>query len=83
MGAWDLCKVFVGVRFSHPPPKINSCMKINVFINDKLYKTLAVQGDSYNPMSIYPQIEADKQSGLLHTYNISEQLKIRVEKVKN
>ena len=22
MGAWDLCKVFVRVRFSHPPPNI-------------------------------------------------------------
>jgi hypothetical protein len=58
-------------------------MKFNIFINDKLYKTINVLGDNYNPMSIWPQIEADKQSGLLHTYNISEQLKIRVEKVKN
>jgi len=58
-------------------------MKINIFINDKLYKTLNVQGDSYNPMSIWPQIEADKESGLLSMYNISEQLSIRVEKVKN
>ena len=34
-------------------------------------------------MSIWPQIEADKESGLLSMYNISEQLSIRVEKVKN
>ena len=58
-------------------------MKINIFINDKLYKTVTVQGDSYNPMSIYPQIEEDKKSGLLNAYNVSEQLSIRVEKVKN
>ena len=60
---------------------INSCMKFNVFINDKLYKTINVEGDSYNPMTIWPQIEADKQSGLLSTFNIGEQLKIKVEKV--
>jgi hypothetical protein len=58
-------------------------MKINIFINDKLYKTLTVNGDNYNPMNIYPQIESDKQSGLLHSFNIDEQLKIKVEKVKN
>jgi hypothetical protein len=58
-------------------------MKFNIFINDKLYKTISVQGDTYNPMTIYPQIEADKQSGLLSTFNVSEQLSIRVEKVKN
>ena len=56
-------------------------MKFNVFINDKLYKTINVEGDSYNPMTIWPQIEADKQSGLLSTFNIGEQLKIKVEKV--
>lgn len=58
-------------------------MKFNIFINDKLYKTVTVQGDTYNPMTIYPQIEADKQSGLLSTYNIGQQLTIKVEKVKN
>jgi Fe2+ or Zn2+ uptake regulation protein len=58
-------------------------MKINIFINDKLYKTINVQGDNYNPSSIYPQIEADKQSGLLHSFNIGEQMSIKVEKVKN
>lgn len=57
-------------------------MKINIFINEKLYKTITVEGDSYDPMSIYPQIEADKTSGLLDMFNITEQLSIRVEKVK-
>jgi len=58
-------------------------MKFNIFINDKLYKTVTTDGDSYNPMTIWPQIEADKDSGLLSTFNVSEKLSIRVEKAKN
>jgi hypothetical protein len=34
-------------------------------------------------MTIWPQIEADKDSGLLSTFNVSEKLSIRVEKAKN
>jgi len=62
---------------------INSCMKYNIFINDKLYKTITTKDDSYNPMSVWPQIEEDKKAGLLSTYNINQQLKIVVEKAKN
>ena len=58
-------------------------MKINIYINDKLYKTVTVQDEDYNPMKLWPQIEADKESGLLHSFNTSEQMSIRVEKVKN
>jgi hypothetical protein len=58
-------------------------MKINIFINDKLYKTVTVQDETYNPMKLWPQIEADKQSGLLDMYNTGQGLAIKVEKVKN
>lgn len=72
------------VRFRPLAPiLINNCMKYNIFINDKLYKTITVQGDNYNPMSIWPQIEEDKKSGLLSTYNVGQQLSIKVEKAKN
>ena len=58
-------------------------MKFNIFINNKLYKTVTVQGDTFNPTSIWPQIEADKKSGLLSSYGVSEQLSIKIEKAKN
>ena len=58
-------------------------MKINIFINNKLYKTVIVQDEDYNPMKLWPQIEADKQAGLLDTYNVSQGLSIKVEKAKN
>jgi hypothetical protein len=34
-------------------------------------------------MKLWPQIEADKQSGLLDMYNTGQGLTIKVEKAKN
>jgi hypothetical protein len=57
-------------------------MQVNIFINDKLYKTVTVPGETYSPNEFYPQIQADKEAGLLATYNVTERLSIRYEKVQ-
>jgi hypothetical protein len=56
-------------------------MQLKVFINDKLYKIVTVTEDTYNPNFIWPEIEADRDSGLLTTFNLNKGLSIRYEKV--
>lgn len=56
-------------------------MQLKVFINDKLYKTVIVPGNTYKPNFIWPEIEADRDSGLLNSFDLSKGLKIRYEKV--
>ena len=61
---------------------INNSMQVNIFINNKLYKTVSVPGETYNPSEFWAQIHADKESGLLSTFNVDERLSIRYEKVQ-
>jgi hypothetical protein len=56
-------------------------MQLKVFINDTLYKTVTVPGTTYNPNFIWPEIEADRDSGLLNSFDLTKGLKIRYEKV--
>jgi hypothetical protein len=56
-------------------------MQLKVFINDKLYKTVTVPGTTYNPNFIWPEIEADRDSGLLNSFDLEKGLSIRYEKV--
>jgi hypothetical protein len=56
-------------------------MQLNVYINEQLYKSITIDGDTYQPGFIYPQIEADKASGLLNAFDLSKGLSVRYEKV--
>jgi len=51
-------------------------MQLKIFINDKLYKTVTVEDKNYNPSMFWPQIKADRDSGLLNQYNIQESMKL-------
>lgn len=57
-------------------------MKLNIYINDKLYKTVTVPGNKYEPTSFYAQIFADKEAGLLNTYNVQERMAVRYEVIE-
>ena len=57
-------------------------MKIAIYINDKLYKNVTVESDTYDPNQFWPQIKADKEAGLLDSYNVAETMKIEYRKVK-
>ena len=54
--------------------------QLKIFINDKLYKTVTLDSDKYEPSSYWPQINADKQAGLLNTFNIEESMKVEFRK---
>jgi hypothetical protein len=57
-------------------------MKLKIFVNEVLWKSVTVPGDSYNPAEFWPLIEADKNSGQLANFNLNEDgsYSIRIEK---
>jgi hypothetical protein len=57
-------------------------MQVKIYINDKLYKTVTVTGNSYEPKSFYPQILADKEAGLLNSFNVQQSMSVRFDAVK-
>ena len=63
-------------------------MKVKVFINDTLYKTVTLPTESYNPAFVWPQIQADKEAGLLTQFGVPPnfgpedgKFAVRIEKV--
>jgi hypothetical protein len=56
-------------------------MQIKIYINDKLYKTVTVEGEKYEPSQYFKQIEVDKMAGLLDSFNIIGPMKIEFRKV--
>ena len=61
---------------------INRYMKLKIYINNKLYKTITVEGTSYDPRFIWPEIQADRDSGLLASFDLDKGLNVRYEKVE-
>ena len=57
-------------------------MQIKIYINDKLYKTVTVEGETYDPNDFWQQIKADREAGLLNSFDIAERMKIEYRKVK-
>ena len=55
-------------------------MQIKIFINDKLYKTVTVEGDKYEPALFFKQINLDKEAGLLNSFNIAQRMKVEFRK---
>jgi hypothetical protein len=58
-------------------------MKVNVYINDTLYKTIDLGNvTSYNPKAITDLVFADKEAGLIPaSLNLDESMSIRIERV--
>ena len=61
---------------------INTVMQLKIYINDKLYKTVTVETETYDPNDFWPQIKADKEAGLLNSFDIAERMKIEFRKVQ-
>jgi hypothetical protein len=55
-------------------------MQIKIFINDKLYKTVTVNDDKYEPAFFFKQINLDKEAGLLNSFNIAQGMKVEFRK---
>ena len=62
---------------------LNRCMKINVYINDTLYKTIDLgNATGYNPKAITDLVFADKEAGLIPaSLKLDESMAIRIERV--
>jgi hypothetical protein len=58
-------------------------MQVNIYIQDQLYKTVDIDGDSYNLGEMMSLVEVDKNQGLLERFDQSKSLAIRVEPVYN
>ncbi len=58
-------------------------MKLNIYVNDILYKTIDSNPDgSYSHFDIVKGIQADREAGLLNNFNLGDKLPIRIEKVQ-
>jgi hypothetical protein len=57
-------------------------MQLKIYINDKLYKTVTLTDENYEPATYFKQMEVDKEAGLLNSFNIAEQMKVEFRKVK-
>lgn len=55
--------------------------QLKIFINDKLYKTVTLDNDKYEPAWYWPQIKADKEAGLLNSFNVEEAMKVEFRKI--
>ena len=51
-------------------------MQIQILINEIIYKTITIEGDTYQPGDYWAQITSDKANGLLRSFNIENGLKI-------
>ena len=59
-------------------------MKVKIYVNEVLYKTVTIPGETYNPADFWPQIEADKKAGALANFGIKDSgYSVRIEKVAN
>ena len=61
---------------------INTIMELNIIINDKPYKTVTVEANErggYESKPILLQIMADRDAGLLNSYNVSQGLSVKIE----
>ena len=57
-------------------------MQVKIYINDKLYRTVTVEDEKYNPNIYWLQIDADKEAGLLESYGIDKKFAVRFQPVK-
>ena len=58
-------------------------MQVNIYIQDQLYKTVDVAGDSYNLGEIFAIIDVDKSQGLLESFDQTRSLDVKLVPVYN
>lgn len=57
-------------------------MKLEIYINNKLWKTVTLESDSYQPNEYWAQINLEKSQGLLSSFNVDQVMKIEFRKVQ-
>jgi uncharacterized membrane-anchored protein len=56
-------------------------MQLKIYINDKLYKTVQLATSKYEPGQYWAQIFADREEGLLNSFNVADTMSVRYEVV--
>jgi len=57
-------------------------MQLKIYINDKIWKTVTLDTETYNPNDYWRQLAADKEAGLLNSFNVAEGMKVEFRKVQ-
>ena len=72
------------MRVRIPPlaPKINNVtMQLKIYINDKIWKTVTLETETYEPNDFWPLIQVEKEQGLLADFNLESGMKVEFRKV--
>jgi hypothetical protein len=56
-------------------------MKLEIYINDKLWKSVTLEDESYQPSDYWLQINYEQKQGLLSSFNLEQGLKVEFRKV--
>ena len=59
----------------------DTTMQLKIYINDKLYKTVPLSTPKYEPGQYWSQIFADREAGLLNSFNVADTMSVRYEVV--
>ena len=57
-------------------------MQLEIYINEKLWKTVTLANENYQPAEYWLQITNERQQGLLSSYNLDQGMKIDFRKVQ-
>lgn len=70
------------VRFRPVVPMINNVMQLEIYINDKLWKTVTLDNESYQPGEYWTQINHAQKQGLLSSFNVDQGMKVEFRKIQ-
>lgn len=56
-------------------------MQLKIYINDKIWKTVTLETETYEPNDFWPLIQAEKEQGLLDDFNLESGMKVEFRKV--
>lgn len=56
-------------------------MQLKIYINDKIWKTVTLETETYEPNDFWPLIQVEKEQGLLADFNLESGMKVEFRKV--
>ena len=56
-------------------------MQLEIYINEKLWKSDTLESESYEPAEYWLQINHEQKQGLLSSYNLEQGLKVEFRKL--
>ena len=57
-------------------------MQLEIYINEKLWKTVTLESENYQPSDYWMQINHEKQQGMLSSFNLDQGIKIDFRRVQ-